>query len=156
LSIDQTSAIAPVRGTRPNVGRRPVTPFVDDGDEIEPSVSVPMANPTQPAAVAEPGPAASRRRRRARYIRVSAVLVTFFVRTSSLSICLRSSFVAERQSCDFGGGDDGGVVHFGPACDAGPEDAGEEGAAESEADEITRNERRSESGRVSGTTRPRC
>ena len=85
MSIDQTSAIAPVRGTRPNVGRRPVTPFVDDGDEIEPSVSVPMANPTQPAAVAEPVPAASRRRRRARYIRVSAVLVTFFVRTSSLS-----------------------------------------------------------------------
>jgi hypothetical protein len=57
LSIDHTSAIAPVRETRPKVGRRPVTPFVDDGDEREPRVSVPMANPTQPAAVAEPGPA---------------------------------------------------------------------------------------------------
>src|SRR5215471_6961988 len=42
---------------RPNVGRRPVTPQVRDGPRIEPLVSVPIANPTQPAAVAEPGPA---------------------------------------------------------------------------------------------------
>src|SRR5436190_237528 len=51
------SAIAPVRGTRPNVGRSPVTPQRVDGDEIEPSVSVPMANPTHPADVALAGPA---------------------------------------------------------------------------------------------------
>src|SRR5215468_6185290 len=42
---------------RPNVGRSPVTPQVRDGPRIDPLVSVPMANPTQPAAVAEPGPA---------------------------------------------------------------------------------------------------
>jgi hypothetical protein len=53
----QESAIAPVRGTNPNVGRNPVTPHRVDGEEIEPSVSVPMLNPTQPAAVAEAGPA---------------------------------------------------------------------------------------------------
>src|SRR5688572_18020943 len=57
LSMLQHSAIAPVRGTRPNVGRRPVTPLRVAGDEIEPSVSVPMLNPTRPAAVALPGPA---------------------------------------------------------------------------------------------------
>jgi len=49
--------MAPVRGTRPNVGRSPVTPFTVEGEEMEPSVSVPIANPTSPADVAEPGPA---------------------------------------------------------------------------------------------------
>jgi len=49
--------MAPVRGTWPNVGRKPVTPHRVLGDEIEPSVSEPIANPTQPAAVAEDGPA---------------------------------------------------------------------------------------------------
>jgi hypothetical protein len=53
----QESAIAPVRGTNPNVGRSPVTPHRVDGEEIDPSVSVPMLNPTQPAAVADAGPA---------------------------------------------------------------------------------------------------
>src|SRR5688500_12113699 len=53
----QASAIAPVRGTRPKVGRRPVTPHRVDGDEIEPWVSVPIENPTNPAAVALAGPA---------------------------------------------------------------------------------------------------
>src|SRR4030088_688349 len=57
LSIVQESAIAPVRGTRPKVGRNPVTPLRVDGDEIEPRVSVPMENPTRPAAVADAGPA---------------------------------------------------------------------------------------------------
>src|SRR5688572_32323726 len=57
LSMLHASAIAPVRGTRPNVGRRPVIPQRVAGDEMEPCVSVPMANPTQPAAVALPGPA---------------------------------------------------------------------------------------------------
>src|SRR5947209_10066187 len=42
---------------RPNVGRSPVTPQRPDGDRIDPLVSVPIANPTSPAAVADPGPA---------------------------------------------------------------------------------------------------
>jgi hypothetical protein len=57
LSIVQESAMAPVLGTRPNVGRRPVVPQRVDGDEIEPRVSEPMAKATQPAAVAEADPA---------------------------------------------------------------------------------------------------
>ena len=52
LSIDQTSAMAPVRGTRPKLGRRPVTPQRVLGDSMLPRVSVPMAKPTQPAEVA--------------------------------------------------------------------------------------------------------
>src|SRR2546422_8180199 len=57
LSMLQESAIAPVRGTRPNEGRSPVHPQRVDGEEIEPSVSDPMLNATHPAAVAEAGPA---------------------------------------------------------------------------------------------------
>src|SRR6185437_17070598 len=57
LSMVQESAIAPVRGTKPNVGRRPVQPQRVLGEEIEPSVSEPMLNATHPAAVAEAGPA---------------------------------------------------------------------------------------------------
>src|SRR6476620_9995697 len=57
LSIVQESAIAPVRGTRPKVGRNPVVPQRVEGDEIDPSVSLPIAKPTRPAAVAEAGPA---------------------------------------------------------------------------------------------------
>src|SRR5581483_9968500 len=57
LSMVQESAIAPVRGTRPNVGRKPVVPQRVEGEEIDPSVSDPMANATQPAAVAEADPA---------------------------------------------------------------------------------------------------
>src|ERR1700674_802083 len=57
LSIDHDRAIAPVRGTLPNVGRSPVVPQRVDGDEIDPSVSLPIANPTNPAAVADAGPA---------------------------------------------------------------------------------------------------
>src|SRR5690348_262810 len=53
----QERAIAPVRGTRPNVGRNPVAPQRVDGDEIEPSVSEPIANATHPATVAEADPA---------------------------------------------------------------------------------------------------
>src|SRR5690348_1880927 len=53
----QESAIAPVRGTNPNVGRNPVHPQRVEGDEIEPNVSEPMLNATHPAAVAEAGPA---------------------------------------------------------------------------------------------------
>src|SRR5260370_33880863 len=57
LSSVQQSGIAPVRGTRPNVGLRPVTPQRSEGATIEPSVSVPMLKPPSPAAVAEPEPA---------------------------------------------------------------------------------------------------
>src|SRR5215475_5556379 len=57
LSVVHESAIAPVRGTRPNVGRNPETPHVRDGDVIEPLVSEPMLNATQPADVADAGPA---------------------------------------------------------------------------------------------------
>jgi len=39
------------------VGRNPVQPQRDEGDEIEPSVSEPTLNATQPAEVAEAGPA---------------------------------------------------------------------------------------------------
>src|SRR5207248_6595416 len=57
LSMLQESAIAPVRGTRPKVGRKPVVPQRVEGEEIEPRVSEPILKATQPAAVAEPGPA---------------------------------------------------------------------------------------------------
>src|SRR5580698_4294579 len=57
LSIVQLSAMAPVRGTKPKVGRRPVTPQRVDGEEMEPSVSEPMENATHPAEVADAGPA---------------------------------------------------------------------------------------------------
>src|SRR3984885_2136094 len=57
LSIVQLSAIAPVRGTKPKVERRPVTPQRVDGEEMEPSVSDPMEKATQPADVADAGPA---------------------------------------------------------------------------------------------------
>src|SRR5229473_3238645 len=57
LSMLQESAMAPVRGTQPKVGRKPVTPFTVEGEEMEPSVSDPMAKPTQPADVAEDEPA---------------------------------------------------------------------------------------------------
>jgi hypothetical protein len=53
----QESAMAPVRGTKPKVGRSPVQPHRVDGDDIEPSVSDPMLNATHPAAVADAGPA---------------------------------------------------------------------------------------------------
>src|ERR1700690_201648 len=57
LSMVQESAMAPVRGTRPKVGRRPVHPQRVLGEEIEPRVSELMLNATQPAAVAEEDPA---------------------------------------------------------------------------------------------------
>src|SRR5579872_3694641 len=57
LSCVHESVIAPERSTRPKVGRRPVTPQRVEGLEIEPSVSEPIEKPTQPALVAEAGPA---------------------------------------------------------------------------------------------------
>ena len=57
LSILQVSAMQPVLGTRPWVGRIPVAPQRLEGETIEPHVSVPMANATSPAAVADAEPA---------------------------------------------------------------------------------------------------
>src|SRR6476659_7788987 len=57
LSSVQRSVMHPYRLVRPYVGRSPTTPQVDDGEMIEPFVSVPTAKPTSPAAVAEAGPA---------------------------------------------------------------------------------------------------
>src|ERR1700722_5615743 len=57
LSIVQLSAMAPVRGTRPKLGRRPVAPQRVEGLDIDPRVSVPIAKPTHPAAVADAEPA---------------------------------------------------------------------------------------------------
>ena len=55
--MDQLKAMAPYRLTRPNVGRNPVTPQRVHGDTMEPKVSVPMENPTNPAEVADAEPA---------------------------------------------------------------------------------------------------
>ena len=49
--------MAPWRLTRPNVGRRPTTPQRAAGLRIDPLVSLPIANATPPAAVADAGPA---------------------------------------------------------------------------------------------------
>src|SRR5207344_649550 len=57
LSSDQHSVIAPVRGTRPYVGLRPVTPHRMAGATMLPPVSLPIEKATSPAAVAAPGPA---------------------------------------------------------------------------------------------------
>src|ERR1700760_3672430 len=53
----QLNAIAPVRGTKPNVGRCPVVPHRVLGEEIDPCVSDPIANAQHPAATADAGPA---------------------------------------------------------------------------------------------------
>src|SRR5213075_34997 len=56
LSSDQHRVMAPVRATRPNVGRKPVTPQRIAGLTILPPVSLPIENATSAAAVAAPGP----------------------------------------------------------------------------------------------------
>ena len=56
LSSVQQRAIAPWRETRPYVGRSPVTPQNAAGVRIEPEVSLPIANGTNPAPTAAPGP----------------------------------------------------------------------------------------------------
>ena len=56
LSIDQASAIAPRRVTRPKVGRSPTTPQKAEGVRMLPQVSEPSAKGTQRAATAEPEP----------------------------------------------------------------------------------------------------
>ncbi len=49
--------MAPARLTLPKVGLSPVTPHLLEGETIDPSVSVPMAKPTNPAEVAAADPA---------------------------------------------------------------------------------------------------
>src|SRR5687767_470601 len=56
-SCDHASTIPPYRLTRPNVGRSAVMPHAVAGLVIDPDVSVPMPKATQPAAVADAGPA---------------------------------------------------------------------------------------------------
>src|SRR5688500_8356545 len=56
-SIVHDSAMQPWRLMRPKVGRRPASPQRADGLRIDPLVSLPIANATQPAAVADEGPA---------------------------------------------------------------------------------------------------
>src|SRR5579872_5570637 len=57
LSSDQQRVIQPYRLTRPNVGRKPVTPQTVLGDTMLPSVSLPIPNGTRPAATDEAVPA---------------------------------------------------------------------------------------------------
>src|SRR6187200_2809174 len=56
-SCDQPSTMPPARLTRPNVGRSALKPHSRAGETIDPDVSVPIPNATQPAAVADDGPA---------------------------------------------------------------------------------------------------
>src|SRR5205814_5950795 len=62
LSSVHERAIAPLRETRPYVGRRPVTPQYADGVPMEPDVSEPIAKGTRPAPTAEIGRASCRER----------------------------------------------------------------------------------------------
>src|SRR5881392_156038 len=57
LSMLQASAMQPWRLMRPNVGRNPVAPQRVHGETMLPSVSVPIANPTNPAATVAEEPA---------------------------------------------------------------------------------------------------
>src|SRR5688500_10017917 len=57
LSMLQSSAMHPKRLTRPKVGRRPVQPQTRHGDTMLPNVSLPIAKPSNPAAVAAAEPA---------------------------------------------------------------------------------------------------
>src|SRR5262245_31972034 len=54
--MDCASGKTPDRLTRPQVGLSPVTPFIVDGNRIEPSVSVPREPKQRHAAVATPEP----------------------------------------------------------------------------------------------------
>ena len=53
----QLRAMAPLRLTRPKLGRKPDAPQRAEGETIDPRVSVPMAKPTSPAVAAAAGPA---------------------------------------------------------------------------------------------------
>jgi len=55
-SSDSASGKTPARLTRPQVGLRPVTPFMVEGKRIDPPVSEPSEAAHRPAAVATPDP----------------------------------------------------------------------------------------------------
>ena len=57
LSMVHASVMQPCRLTRPNVGLSPVAPHALHGETMLPSVSLPIANPTRPAAAADADPA---------------------------------------------------------------------------------------------------
>src|SRR6185503_5748599 len=57
LSSVLPAVITPARLTRPKVGRSPTMPHRTAGERIEPPVSLPIAKPTSPAAVAAAEPA---------------------------------------------------------------------------------------------------
>src|SRR5262245_59281478 len=57
LSMLHVSVMHPYRLTRPNVGRKPVAPQRPQGAMMLPSVSLPRAKPTRPAAAAQALPA---------------------------------------------------------------------------------------------------
>src|SRR5262245_19010729 len=57
LSMLHDSVMQPCRLTRPNVGRRPVIPHSRLGETMLPIVSLPIAKPTSPPAVALADPA---------------------------------------------------------------------------------------------------
>src|SRR3954466_3143457 len=57
LSRAQQRDIAPARLTLPKLGRKPVVPQTSHGDTLEPSVSLPIAKGTSPAATVQAEPA---------------------------------------------------------------------------------------------------
>src|SRR5271157_327540 len=57
LSIDHDSDMQPWRLTLPKVGRRPEAPQARQGETMLPSVSLPRAKPTSPAAAVAAEPA---------------------------------------------------------------------------------------------------
>ena len=57
LSMLHERTMPPYLLTLPKVGRSALRPLRREGETIDPRVSVPIENATQPAAVAEPGPA---------------------------------------------------------------------------------------------------
>jgi hypothetical protein len=107
LSMLHDSAMAPWRLTRPNVGRRPVTPLRVAGDTMEPCVSVPMAKPTRPAAVAAPGP--GRRAARA-LLRIPRVARHAAEPAVALRECAQRQLRDEHRAGGVEALDDGGVV----------------------------------------------
>ena len=56
VSCDSASGMMPLRLTSPSVGLMPTIPLIDDGQMIEPSVSVPTASGTRPVATATAEP----------------------------------------------------------------------------------------------------
>ena len=56
VSCDEEIGIIPDLLTKPTVGLNPIMPLIDDGQEIDPFVSVPIAISTNPEATATADP----------------------------------------------------------------------------------------------------